>query len=263
MSWIDALPEKKRRGSFPRCLQLMDGNSDEVAKRITELVNLKDVIITPDCKWMPLGKPVENANGTRDLNNTNEAELTKVPFIESQVRNELKEWWLAHSKNARVPNWDIASEAIIGGQKGLLLVEAKAHAKELKTDGKSFDKDATDGSKDNHDKIGDAIKEANDYLNNETGYKWNLSRDSHYQLSNRFAWSWKLASMGVPVVLVYLGFLNADIGEPFNSYKDWEKCVLTHSKGIVPGEVWEQEIKINETGFIPVVRAFEKKRVAE
>lgn len=28
-------------------------------------------------------------------------------------------------------------------------------------------------------------------------------------MSNRFAWAWKLATMEVPVVLVYLGFLNA------------------------------------------------------
>jgi hypothetical protein len=38
---------------------------------------------------------------------------------------------------------------------------------------------------------------------------WTLSRDSHYQLTNRFAWAWKLASMGVPVVLGYLGFQGA------------------------------------------------------
>ena len=38
---------------------------------------------------------------------------------------------------------------------------------------------------------------------------WSLSRDSHYQLANRFAWAWKLADMGLPTILIYLGFLNA------------------------------------------------------
>ena len=28
-------------------------------------------------------------------------------------------------------------------------------------------------------------------------------------MSNRFAWAWKLADLGVPVVLVYLGFFRA------------------------------------------------------
>jgi hypothetical protein len=38
---------------------------------------------------------------------------------------------------------------------------------------------------------------------------FHISRDNRYQMSNRFAWSWKLASVGVPVVLVYLGFVGA------------------------------------------------------
>jgi len=41
-------------------------------------------------------------------------------------------------------------------------------------------------------------------------WKWQLSRDSLYQLANRFAWAWKIASLGVPVALVYLGFIAAD-----------------------------------------------------
>ena len=64
-------------------------------------------------------------------------------------------------------------------------------------------------NKANHNQIGDAIQQANHGLEPLLP-GWDLSRDSHYQLSNRFAWSWKIASMGVPVVLVYLGFLNAD-----------------------------------------------------
>jgi crotonobetainyl-CoA:carnitine CoA-transferase CaiB-like acyl-CoA transferase len=31
---------------------------------------------------------------------------------------------------------------------------------------------------------------------------WSLSVDSHYQICNRFAWAWKIASLGVPVVLI-------------------------------------------------------------
>ena len=41
---------------------------------------------------------------------------------------------------------------------------------------------------------------------------------NHYSLCNRVAWAWKLAQLGVPVVWVYLGFLNAtemlDQGQP-------------------------------------------------
>ena len=38
-------------------------------------------------------------------------------------------------------------------------------------------------------------------LSAATGLQWGLSRDDHYQLSNRFAWCWKLATLGIPVVL--------------------------------------------------------------
>ena len=56
---------------------------------------------------------------------------------------------------------------------------------------------------------------------------WHLSRDTHYQLTNRFAWAWTIAMLGVPVVLIYLGFLQAndmrDEGAPFVSAADWDR----------------------------------------
>ncbi len=88
---------------------------------------------------------------------------------------------------------------------------------------------------------------------NGVSNKWAISRDSHYQLSNRFAWSWKLASLGVPIVLIYLGFINAtemsDQGQYFKDAKTWERCILNHSKGIVPENAWERRLNI---GDIPV-----------
>ena len=62
------------------------------------------------------------------------------------------------------------------------------------------------------------MSEANQALN-QTLPGWALSSKRHYQLSNRFAWAWKLADLRLPVVLVYLGFLKANemrkYGEPF------------------------------------------------
>ncbi|MDI9524990.1 MAG: hypothetical protein QM218_05790 [Candidatus Cloacimonadota bacterium] len=58
-----------------------------------------------------------------------------------------------------------------------------------------------------HDKIGDAISEARGAISHFcSGIK--ISRDNHYQLSNRIAYTWKLASMGIPTILLYLGFIN-------------------------------------------------------
>ena len=110
-------------------------------------------------------------------------------------------------------------------------------------------------------KIRSAIMEANADLERLTGSVWRLSRDSHYQLSNRFAWSWKLASLQMPVVLVYLGFLNAydmvQDGTLFESESDWSQAVFSHACGVVDEAIWGRRIDVNGTPFWPLVRATE------
>ncbi len=158
---------------------------------------------------------------------------------------------------ANTPNWDIASKCTIQGAEGLMLVEAKAHWKELSSSGKP--KPRTANGWENHEKIGVAIQEANTALNGIVS-GWGLSRDSHYQLSNRFAWAWKLASMDVPVVLVYLGFLNADEmnnrGELFHTADDWDRAVRTHSAGVVPDKMWcEGPLDVGGTPLRAIIRS--------
>jgi hypothetical protein len=81
--------------------------------------------------------------------------------------------------------------------------------------------------------------------------------DSHYQLSNRFAWAWKVATLGVPVVLAYLGFLNAkEMGQPFTSHEAWERCLLAYADGTVPRTVWNSgSIQVNDTPLVPLIRS--------
>jgi len=103
----------------------------------------------------------------------------------------------------------------IAGRDGLLLIEAKAHDRELEEEGKR------PGDSDNHKQIGAAIEEANRELNAIIP-GWHLSRYSHYQLSNRFTWAWKLAALGTPTILAYVGFLGAtemvDQGQPLRRW---------------------------------------------
>ena len=83
----------------------------------------------------------------------------------------------------------------------------------------------------------------------ETGNNWNLCRDRHYQLSP-LAWSWKLATLGVPVVLMYLGFLNARdmVGEKlFLSPEEWESTIKTHGESVVDNTCWNQWLNISGT----------------
>jgi hypothetical protein len=58
--------------------------------------------------------------------------------------------------------------------------------------------------------IHSTIQEAGLALSEQTGLTWALSRDWCYQMSNRFAWAWKLVELGKPVILIYLGFLAYD-----------------------------------------------------
>ena len=140
---------------------------------------------------------------------------------------------------------------------GLILIEAKAHDMELKSEGKSI------SDKENHEQIGSAIREAHIGLN-KICHGWLINRDSHYQLCNRFAWAWKVASCGVPVILIYLGFLHADemsrCGRPFLPHLDWRALMLDHSKTLVPTIGWDSRLQTNGAPMWAMVRSLDLQR---
>ena len=105
--------------------------------------------------------------------------------------------------------------------------------------------------------FGDAIKEAIAEASQKLGGGWHLSADSHYQLGNRFAWAWKVASLGIPVVLVYLGFLYAqEMSNGFSNHEAWERCLLAYAQGTVPRDVWNStRILVDGTPMIPLTRS--------
>ena len=162
------------------------------------------------------------------------------------------------------PNFDIASTCTIDDKPGLLLVEAKAHDEELNKEvaGRLLTADASDDRRASHETIAAAIRSACSGLSEATSLPWRITRDTHYQMSNRFAWSWKLAVLGIPVVLVYLGFLKADDmidrGQPFASHEDWEHLVKAHSRPLFPPEVWGRNWTVNGQPFIPLIRGIEQ-----
>jgi hypothetical protein len=204
--------------------------------------------VSSEDKWMPQGfADIEEAqlhNATR--------------LLPKDVCSDLQSWWMA--VRATTPNWDIASTCTIGDKKGLLLVEAKAHDEELIGEevGKRLDKSASDGTLKNHAHIENAIDQANTALNAVVP-GWNLSCDSHYQMSNRFAWSWKLTELGFPVILVYLGFKYAaemsDRGNPFIDHMDWKNLVIAHSKPLFPPHIWDNKWILHGQAFIPLIRS--------
>jgi hypothetical protein len=229
------------RGSRLSCLLLTGLPRHNTAKVLTDLTD-GNALVTPEDIWMPEGilKP-------------DEAMIHGVfPPLDPARRQSLIDWWLQVQNRANTPNWDIVSSCTVENKPGLLLVEAKAHARELSSSGKK------PGNVDNHDQIGRAIAEASSNLNNVL-LGWALQRDHSYQLANRFAWAWKMADLGIPVVLVYLGFRNAiEIGDDtFVTHADWKACVFDHADTIVPHNAWGQRLDISGTPIFPLIRSLE------
>ena len=254
-SLLTTLPAKERRGSRARCVMLTHGSQQQVADRLNALVAPHAAVQPGRHVWAPKG-----------FLDAAEARLGESPaFLSAQDRETVSNWWLAvRSARANTPNWDIVSQATIEGREGLILVEAKAHGEELEKEeaGKRPRPAASANSRKNHEQIGTCIDEANEALRKATGLDWRLSRNSCYQMSNRFAWAWKLADMQVPVVLVYLGFLKAeemrDRGTVFTREEDWDGLVKSHSAALFPEQVWGRAWDLkNGTRLIPLIRSLE------
>jgi hypothetical protein len=251
---IGRLNPKERRGSKPRCHLLTHGTACEVAAKLTALVAPFATVSEDDC-WMPVG-----------FAQVQEAELNKAQrLLIADVRAKLGAWWLpADRQTARTPNFDIASTCTVGGVPGLLLIEAKAHAQELRKEesGRVLGANETEDRRASHVTIGKAIAEAATGLALATGAPCHFSRDTHYQMANRFAWAWKLTELGMPVVLVYLGFLNADEmldrSAPFASDAEWKQLVQAHSTPLFDVDPWEKVWACNGHSLVPLIRSTEQ-----
>ena len=232
-------------GSRLRCLMLTHQPDAVVARLLTELIEPFGVVEVGRDYWMPRG-----------FLSPDEARLGESPgFLSSAQQQTVTTWWLAEPRYANTPNWDIASTCTIDDRPGLVLVEAKAYSAELSSAGKSTPR--TPNGLENHDQITHRVAEASRKLNALLP-GFSLSASLHYQLCNRLVWSWKVATLGVPVVLVYLGFLNAEEmahrGRPFGSVCEWEGVVREQARGIVPDAAWDRRLDMDGTPIIPLIR---------
>lgn len=245
--WLKKL-KKDNRGSRPRCVLLTDGSADRVAQRLTGVVGRPEVRVSAEDRWQPQGTC-----------HVREAQLDKlrkgdVDLLTDEIRGQLQEWWLVERRGtAKTPSWDIASTCTVSGRSGLLLVEAKAHSKELSEGGRCG------AGPPNRKQIETALQEANAGLRKATGGPWRLSAGHRFQLANRFAWSWKLATLGVPVVLVYLGFLDAvEMADKntrlFASDDDWTHTLPEYCRETIDMACWERTLDVEGTPLLPLTR---------
>lgn len=224
--------EREFKGSRLRCLLLTSQEPRQVAEFLSALVAPHAKVCSTEL-WAPRG-----------FREPDEAKLDEtLGFLSDKHQKILTEWWLADSERANTPNWDLVSQCHIEDRPGLILVEAKAHEGELGSD-------SCGAKQRNHQSIQAALAEATTAWNGLlTGFS--LSAETHYQLSNRFAFAWKIADLRIPVVLVYLGFLNAhEMPAPYrllNSNEQWQACVMGKADGFVPKDAWGRTFNVNGT----------------
>ncbi len=221
------LPPKDQKGSRPRCVLMTEGERVEVARTL-EMLAGGSLGITATGAWAPNGFAASR-----------EVELTRCSeeLLPRPQQKALESWWLSQP-GGRTPNWDLVAR----GEHGLLLVEAKAHAAEL-----TSKKRRRSTSPANQACIERALGEATAGLNAVLP-GWDLVH-APYQLANRVAWAWKVASMGTPVVLAYLGFRHASEMSrrryrTFLSQAEWATLVREHSQTFVPAEAWGRKLEI-------------------
>lgn len=235
------------RGSRKHILDWVE--CSDFVGQLSQLIRSTGAIVQATDVWMPRG-----------YNDPEEARLEQhgsriLPTVNWQA---LQDWWLVCKPGANTPNWDLVSACALQGQKGLVLIEAKAHTQELKAEGKHIEPNASSNSHKNHDRIGQAIDEASNALS-QVVEGINLSRDTHYQLANRIAFSWKIASLGIPVVLVYLGFIGdkdiADIGEPLEDDMHWQQVMRMYMSGHVPEGFTERWVDCGKAFMQMIIRS--------
>ncbi len=159
-------------------------------------------------------------------------------LISESVNKDILDWWLVKHRNANVPNWDLACAATTSDDRaGLVLMEAKAHVAEFVYERKG----KAPGDAINHSRITAAINEARSALSVDVPGV-NISSHEWYQLANRVAFAWKLASIGIPTTLVYIGFTgDSGVGKALMGHEHWRETVLEAS-AVLPATVWERRI---------------------
>jgi hypothetical protein len=243
---------RPRRGSRKHVLDWVE--QPGFLQELEALVVPAPCRIPPDAIYLPRGH-AEPAEARLDV-------FGRRVLPDHPAWDELRGWWLRHPKGANTPNWDLAVTCQIEDRPGLLLVEAKANVPELSEAGKAPVREdprrgplSAQRSAENAEQILAAIDSARSALEPQLP-GISISRNRHYQLSNRLAFSWKLASYGIPTVLLYLG-ITGDTGmlAPLRDEAEWQALFRRHLAAVCPSGIAERPIRTGAAEFWVLCRA--------
>ena len=107
--------------------------------------------------------------------------------------------------------------------------------------------------------VENAINEANTSIS-KTVKDIKLSTENCYHLSSRIAEAWWLASKGIPVVLLYVGFLNDEKlsfkkHNIFTTDAEWQDLFKKHTEKVGVDKLLEKSIDCGAASFTTIVRS--------
>jgi len=231
------------KGSSGRLTQLVE--DEGFPKPLNQLLSKYSIEIRSRDKWQP------------SVRCRKEATIRQMgPFLPARVGvADLLDWWLVVQRGANTPNWDLISTCSFNGKEGLLLVEAKAHASECSHAGKS--RPSSPNGTRNHERISQRTCEANAAWNALDIGEFRLCVDKCYQLSNRMTWLWHLAKLGIPTVLLYLGFIGEEHfpGDFFRSANHWSQVMNDYAGEVMPSDLIGRTVKFAGTPALVIAGA--------
>jgi hypothetical protein len=219
-------------------------------EELSALVRPTGATVTERHRWMPRG---------RDRSTRARLERFGPHALPAVVEWEaLRSWWVAHDGRASTPAWDLVATCDLRGGPGLILIEPRINTSELTSDGKELRGRPSWRSRENHARIRNAIEEARRGLNAEVlGVR--IRAGSHYRLSSRVAFAWRLASLGLETVLVYLGLTGhageAETDQRFRDHDHWLSAFSAHARAVLPDQFFERRLECGSAGMQVIVRS--------
>ena len=238
-------------GSRKKILDLIE--SPSYLKDINAMIKSRNAKVESTDKFLPLSK---NKPKKPNLNNFLAQNYSK------EMGADFLKWWLKYpGPSAITPMFDIISTCTIDGKKGILLVEGRVNTGELFYNGikKILSNLKTDNVMANQVSVAKAIKEANTGIN-KTVKGVELSTENCYHLSSRISEAWWLANKGIPVILLYVGFLNYEKlsykkHKVFTTDAEWQDLFKKHTEKVGVDKLLEKSIDCGAASFTTIVRS--------
>ncbi len=174
-----------------------------------------------DFKWLDF--PYANQRISLD------GEYKGISFLKENIekkefqilKRKWKEYW---PSSGNQQNWD----AIFIHKDEFILVEAKAHLKEIESNISSKNKESKE-------LIHNSLEKTKKYFGIQSNNDWTIK---YYQIANRLAFIKFLTDNKIKTHLLNIYFLNGYIKRCFK-----DKKFVIEDKGVQSEELWEQEIK--------------------